>query len=374
MKLSERKSVQGYMKDIRAEFKKGQVLRNILERSDVGTVEAVKQANPDFVKAAVAYIKSAERMVKQGYSPCQCGKVVDSSEERKALQKAFTLDTQAKIDLFHPDWWLSAEELFIYHLLEAVFDASLLVEQGAARKFEELVFLYRTFTKVEEVEGWVFAWYGKSVLFIDTLKGRIYRADHRVLRDKIAQSMVVKIQRIKSRGKVVYELVLKDGQIYPLMTDQHLTAGVWTIERSLKDNKKEYYQIHLQDRESCSGRPAVQFPAHTILLLARFGINSIKHTISKDSLITCDHVDMTGSHNDLSNLQLVTRRDNCLRAKAKDPIVKQMVCSYDLGSFWQFVEQSYNINKIDLRMRHESYKEYWQEIFKTSTVEEVLAS
>lgn len=372
MKLSERKTVQGYMKDIRAEFKKGLVLQHILENSDVGTVEAVKQANPDFVKAAVAYIKSAERLVKQGYSPCQCGKVVDSSEERKALQKAFTLDTRAKINLFRPDWWLSAEELFIYHLIEAVFDASLLVEQGAARKFTELVDLYRTFTKVEEVEGWFFAWYGKSVLFIDVLKGSIFRADHRVLRDKISQSKIVEIQRKKSKGKIVYELVLENGQRYPLMTDQHLTLGMWSIERILKDNKKEYYQIHLQDRDNITGRPAVQFPAHIILLLAQFGINTVKHTISKDSLITCDHVDMTGSHNDLSNLQLVTRRDNCLRAKAKDPIVKQMVCSYDLGSFWQFVEQSYNINKIDLRMRQENNKEYWSKVFKTSTVEDVL--
>lgn len=373
MKITDRKSVQGYMKDIRVEFKKGQVLKHIIEKSDVGTVEAAKQANPDFVKAAVDYIKYAEKLIKEGYNPCQYGKVIYSSEERKALQKSFTLDTAAKIKLFQPDWWLSAEELFIYHLIEAVFDASLLIEQGAARKFEELVDLYRTFTKVDEVEGWTFAWYGKSVLFIDILKGRIYRADHRVLRDRIAKSKVVGIQRVRDRKSVVYELVLENGQRYPLMKDQHLTSGVWTIERTLKDNKKEYYQIHLQDRQE-NGRPAVQFPAHIILLLARFGINTIKHTILKDSLITCDHVDMTGNHNALENLQLVTRRDNCLRARGKDPIVKRIVCSYDLGSFWQFIEQSYNINKIDLRMRQESYKEYWNKVFETSTVEEVLAA
>lgn len=374
MKVSDRKTIQGYMKDIRKEFKQGLVLKHIIEKSDVGSVEAVKQANPDFIKAAVDYIKYAERLVQQGFEPCQCGKVVDSSEERKAVQKSFTLDTASKIKLFQPDWWMTAEELFIYHLIEAIFDASLLVEQGAARKFEELVDLYRTFKKVDEVEGWFFAWYGKSVLFIDTLKGRIYRADNRVVRDKIAKSKIQEIKRIRERNKVVYLLVLEDGKKFPLMTDQNLTNGLWSFEKILKDNKKEYYQVHLQDRDNETGRPAVQFPAHTILLLAQFGLNTVKHTIIKDSLITCDHVDMVGNNNVLSNLQLVTRRDNCLRAKAKDPVVKKMVCSYDLGMFWRFIEQSFNVNKIDLRMRQESIKEYWTSVLTDTSVEQILVA
>lgn len=372
MKLTERKTVQGYMKDIRAEFKKGCVLRDLVENSDIGSLEAVKKANPELVKAAVAYIKYAEKKVQQGYVPLQYGKVMDSCEERKDLQKAFTLDTPAKIQLFRPDWWMCAEELFIYNLLEAVFDASLLVEQGAARKFEELVSLYRTFTKVEEVDGWVFAWYDKSVLFINTNKGCIYRADNRALREKIAKSRIKEIKRVKECHRVVYELRLVDGQRFPLMTDQCLTSGAWSVERILKDTKKEYYQIHLKDRDNITGRPAVQFPAHILLLLARFGINTIKHTILKDSLITCDHLDMTGSNNILSNLQLVTRRDNCLRAKSKDPFIQKTVYAYDLGEFWQYVEQSYSVNKIDLRMKKESIAEYWENILKEKSVEDIL--
>lgn len=88
MKISERKSVKGYMKDIRKEFKSGKVLENIIKKSDIGTVDAVKKANPDFVKAAVDYIKYAERKVQQGYVPAQSGKVVESSEERKAVENA----------------------------------------------------------------------------------------------------------------------------------------------------------------------------------------------------------------------------------------------------------------------------------------------
>lgn len=374
MKISERKSVKGYMKDIRKEFKSGKVLENIIKKSDIGTVEAVKKANPDFVKAAIDYIKYAERKVQQGYVPVQSGKVVESSEERKAVEKSFTLDTESKIKLFRPDWWMTAEEMFIYHLIEAIFDASLLVEQGAARKFEELVDLYRTFKPIEEVEGWYFAWYGISVLFIDTLNGRIYRADNRVVRDKISKSKIKGIERVKIQNKVCYELVLENGTRVSLMTDHRLTSGLWSAETILKDNKKEYYQIHLQDRDNETGRPAVQFPAHTLLLLARFGLNTVKHMVQKDSLITCDHVDMVGNNNVLSNLQLVTRRDNCLRAKAKSPIVKKFVCSYDLGNFWDFIEKSFDIDGVELRMRLDSLKDYWVERLKTTTVEEILAA
>ena len=372
--MSDRKSYKGYMNHIRKEFKQGKVLENIVKKSDAGSLEAVKKANPDFVNAAVGYIKYAERLVKQGYEPLQYGKVVDSSEERKAVQKSFTLDTASKIQLFRPDWWMTAEELFIYHLIEAVFDASLLVEQGAARKFEELVDLYRTFKPVEEVDGWYFAWYGISVLFIDTNRGRIYRADNRVIRDKISKSRIKGVERVRFGSKLCYELWLENGLKFPLMTDQKLTNGLWSIENILKDNKKEYIQIHLQDRDNITGRPAVQFPAHTILLLARFGLNTVKHMVFKDSLITCDHVDMVGNNNVLSNLQLVTRRDNCLRAKAKNPIVKDFVCSYDLGAFWDFIEGSFNIDKFELKIRQENIRNYWNEVFMSKTVEEVLAA
>ena len=145
MRMSKTKTAEGYLKDIRTAFKKGVVLRNLVENSAEETIEQAKEANPEFVKAAIDYIKYAEILVQQGYVPAQSGKVEQASEERKALVRAFTLDTTKKIKLFQPDWWLTGHELFIYHLIEAVFDASLLIEQGAARKFEELVDFYKTF-------------------------------------------------------------------------------------------------------------------------------------------------------------------------------------------------------------------------------------
>lgn len=371
MRLTERMGTEGYLKNIRKDFKKGTVLQNILESSDYVTVEEAKQANPEFVQAAIDYIKYAERLVQQGYIPTQVGKVTDSSEERKALQKAFTLDTTDKIKMFYIEWYMTAHELFIYHLLEAVFDASLLVEQGAARRFEETVDLYRSFYTVKEVEGWVFAYYDRTILFIDLQKGRISTASHRVLRDKIGASGIKEIKRTTEQGKVVYSVVLSNGDVIDLMRDQKLSTSIWTPCHTLKDSKKEYYQICLKARVS-DDEPMVQFPTHMILLLAQYGINTIKHMLLKDGLFTCDHVDMIGNRNILINLEITTRKDNKLRACSKDPITKEIVSSYNLVDFWQHVENSFNLNKVDVRIKKEHMIDYWSQVLKEKSVEEIL--
>lgn len=371
MRLTERMSTEGYLKNVRKDFKKGTVLQNILENSDFTTVEEAKQANPEFVKAAVDYIKYAERLTQQGYTPAQTGKVTDSSEERKALQKAFTLDTTDKVKMFYPEWYLTAHELFIYHLLEAVFDASLLVEQGAARRFEETATLYKSFYTVKEVEGWVFAYYDRTILFIDLNRGRISTASNRAVRDKIGDSGIKGFKRTTEQGKVVYSVVLEDGQVISLMKDQKLSTSIWSQCHTLKDSKKEYYQICLKTRVS-DDEPMVQFPAHMLLLLAQYGINTVKHMLSKDGLTTCDHVDMTGNRNTLSNLEITTRKDNKLRACSKDPITKQIVSSYNLASFWEHIEKSFNLNKIDVKIKRENMLEYWGQVLKEQTVEEIL--
>lgn len=56
MRYSNKKSVEGYIKTIRAEFKKGTVLEEILKKSAAESVESAKKANPELVKAAVDYI------------------------------------------------------------------------------------------------------------------------------------------------------------------------------------------------------------------------------------------------------------------------------------------------------------------------------
>lgn len=372
MKLTDRKSVKGYMKDITAEFRKGTVLEDILLNSAYDTFEQAQQCDPVFVKAAVAYIEYAQRMVLSGYTPEQEGKVQESSEERKAVLKAFTLDSVKKIDLFRPEWYISAQELFIYHLVEAVFDASLLVEQSAYRRFEEIVTLYRSFTKVEDVEGWTFGYYGNTIIFIDTCKGLVWKVTHPVVKGKIKEFGLKGIERQEINNEVYYNAVLGNGRTIPLMRNYRLVGGSWSRCKSLKDSKKNYIQVVLECRQD-NGRPACQFPAHTLLLLAEYGINTIKHTIIKDGLFTCDHVDMQGT-NTLLNLELTTRKDNKLRAASKDEDILSAVNSYNLFDFFKKVDSSFNDDKVDIKNKQYAMRYYWEELLQTKTAHEILTA
>lgn len=162
-----------------------------------------------------------------------------------------------------------------------------------------------------------------------------------------------------------------NGEVIDLMRDQKLSTSIWSPCHTLKDSKKEYYQICLKSRVS-DEEPMVQFPAHMILLLAQFGINTVKHMLSKDGLTTCDHRDMNANRNILSNLEITTRKDNKLRACSKDPITKEIVSSYNLVDFWQHVENSFNLNKVDVRIKKEHMIDYWSQVLKEKSVEEIL--
>lgn len=366
MRLTEKKSVDSYIKEVRKKFITGNVLKEVLLSSEYSTVEEVKRVCPEFLKAAVAYIKYAEHQVKVGYMPPQSGWVLPSSEERRALQKTFSLDSIEKVNLVYPSCWLSGYELFIYNLLEALFDAALLVEQGAERKFRELVLLYRSMKKVVEVDGWYFATYGGTVLFINTNQGHIYSIKCSKVARVVRSVGIKEIKRVAEKSS--YVLVLNDGSELTLMEGQVLSP-FWHREKLLKDHTKEYQNIILKE-----GSPKVQFPVHIVILLAKFGVNTVKHLILKDSLLTCDHVNMMPSVNAVENLEIVCRRDNTLRAKSKNPSVKKAVYSYNFCTFWESVEASFGMNRKEMLIRIESVRDYWVSELERATVEEILVA
>lgn len=373
MRFSNKKSVEGYIKTVRAEFKKGTVLEDILKKSAAESVEAAKKANPELVKAAVDYILYAESKVMKGFSPSQAGWVEDSCDERKALQKAFTCDTEEKRKLFKPDWWLTGYNLFIYHLLEAVFDASLLVEQGAERKFGELVEFYRSFFKDDESVNNFFAFYDKKVLYIDVQHGQVFSVCHSVIKDRIRKRGIKGFERVETKWGLEYHLVYKDGTTQLLKWRDRLLDTAFKKEHILKDNNKAYYQVVLKPADLEQKQPAVQLPAHIILLLAEYGLDAIKQTICKDSLITCDHVDMCGNNNKIWNLQLVSRRDNTLRAKCKNDEVLKNVYGYDLGAFYKYIEGTFQMNKKEVKFQQDYTREFWEGVLKEKSALEVLA-
>ena len=352
------KNIDRLIERLRISYKKGEVLTNILKTSDYSSLEEVKKAMPDFVNAMVKYISFAEMEVRKGIIPVQFGLVVESPDERKEVNRAFTIDNSVKRKLFYPNWYLTAHEDFMYRLIEAYFDITLLTEQGAIRKFKEFVKLYNSLIPAVELGDCFFGIYDAAVILINVSSGCIYKLKSTKIKNKIKKYGINSIQYDEISNE--YQLILKNKLKYSLTKNGKITS-IMSDCRSKKDKTKEYYQVTIIGRDKKNNLPAVQFPAHSLVLLAKYGLNVAKHCLSKDGLLTCDHVDMVGNNNKARNLEIVTRVDNCIRARGKDPIRKEAVCSYDLADYFMHICQCYCMDKKDVAFKINYLNDMWKE-------------
>ena len=358
MYINNIKNIDRLIERLRGSYKKGEVLTNILKASDYNSLEDVKKAMPDFVNAMVQYITFAEIEVKKGIMPAQSGLVVESPDERKEVNRAFTIDNSLKRKLFYPHWYLTAHEDFMYRLIEAYFDITLLTEQGAIRKFKEFVKLYNNLIPAYELGECFFGVYDTAVILIDISSGCIYKLKSATIKNRIKKYGINSIQYDEILNE--YQLVLNNGLKYSLTQNSKLTS-IMSDCRTKKDKNKEYYQVTIIARDIKNNVPAVQFPAHSLVLLAKYGLNVAKHCLSKDGLLTCDHLDMVGNNNKARNLEIVTRVDNCIRARGKDPIRKEAVYSYDLADYFTHICQCYCMNKKDVAFKINYLNDMWEE-------------
>lgn len=354
---------------VRKEFKKG-VIEDLVRSSAVNSVDEVKKVYSDFVKAAIEYIEYAEVMARRNYRPLQYGKAVESTEVRKAVNKAFTVNTELKKKIFHPEWYELAQEDFMYNLLERLFDASLILEQSAERRFKELVEFSNGLIPVTFMGNCYFAVCSNKVFYIDIDKGKICEPSKRL-------QELIKEYGISGLTHNDYDLSvdLHLNERYPvkLVIEGKLNSDCFKLCETVKDNSKEYLQLKVKSRED-SMHPAIQFPIHTIMILAAHGINAGKFFILKDSWFTCDHYDMCPENNSIFNLQPVTRRDNKIRAKGKDPIEKKIVNSFDFRYYFKHIAQCDKTDKKELKFRKMHINEVWDGVLVGISAKEYLLS
>lgn len=354
---------------VRKEFKKG-VIEDLVRSSAVNSVDEVKKVYSDFVKAAIEYIEYAEVMAKKNYRPLQYGKAVAPSELKKAVNRTFTVNSELKKKIFYPEWYELAQEDFMYNLLERLFDASLILEQSAERRFREMVNFFNGMISATSLGKCFFALCENKLFYIDLDKGVVYEPSKRL-------QELIKEYGIKDFTYSNYDLCgwLYLNNRYPIqvVSDGKLNRDCFKPCDTVKDNAKEYLQLKVKSRED-SMHPAIQFPIHTIMVLAERGINVAKFFVISDSFFTCDHLDMQPKNNSIFNLQLVTRRDNIIRAKGKDPIEKKIVSSFDFGYYFNHVAMCDTTDKKELKFRKNHIREVWEEKLVGTSAKEYLLS
>lgn len=372
MHITSKMTANRYIKKVRDKFKKGIVLDDVLLGTSMESLEEMKKANPALLCAAVDYIKLAEQKVQEGYIPPQVGKSGKSSPERKRLEKAFSCDTKAKIELFRQKPFGTIYDSLPYQLLEATFDASLMLEPLAEKRFKEMWSLYNSFVEVYDGDGkkCFLSAYGGNVLLIRPSKGKVYRLPASCYKKNPIKGIDYEVH---PRGINGLYLQYKDTVYSSLLWDDDYKRfnRNFTNCSVLKDKQhKLYYQVVVKNQTDTAS--AIRFNVHTLLILATQGLDVAKHLILKDSLITVDHVDGVGNHNSLYNLELVTRRDNKLRAVAKDDEVMQNVCSYDFTEFFEFIKSCFRMNKHDVEDILWCNNYTWKDKLKVASAESLL--
>ena len=376
MRIKKKMTANSYLKAARLKFKKGIVLDEVLNGSSPESIIEVKKANSEFLSAAIDYIKLAEKKVQEGYIPPQEGRFVKSSEERKRLVKSFSFDTEERRKLFYIAPYSTTYESLPYQLLEATFDASLMIEPLAEKRFRETWAFYNSFVGfLDDVNSRAyFSTYGDHIFFIKPSDGTILKLTSKpvIARVKtVGVKTVMLLSRSGDKPCGMY-LIFKDNQMLLLfdLEKSCLVEGLFENYDVLKDKNKLYYQICVKN--ATDNASAVRFNAHTVIILAEYGIDVAKHMVLKDSLITIDHLDGVGNHNSATNLQLVTRRDNKLRAVAKDVEVRKSVYAFDFAPFFAFVDSCFNMDKLDVKMIVDWIAEIWSKKLAESTPETIL--
>ena len=210
-------------------------------------------------------------------------------DERKELLKTFSLSTP---DYFM--YYMSSKngEKPLHVLLETVFACDLLHDEEVSRRYNELVYAV---SKFEEVIPNIYLCVTERYIYVaNAMEGKFI---------KYKRSSSSDVLKFVAEGYDCYRdiyVVYKDGSIdciceYGKFNENYDSAEV-VID-------KEYSRVMI---DWCF------FRAHTLLLALTYGIDLVKHTLGRYSLLTIDHINGISYDNRINNLRVITRRDNTL--------------------------------------------------------------
>lgn len=366
MKFVKGMSSQDYIEKVRENFKNNDIFENILRKSNFETMKTVKEANRDFVVASVKYLDSASAKVRRGYRPQQGNPFEIESEEKKALNKSFNCRTKEKQNIFNPNTYNNVKgyNLFIYNLMDADFDAQLLVEPNLQSNFEVMVDLYNSFIEVRK--GCYLGHYENVVLFVNTNNGKIYRIGDRDML-KFFKAGVTGFEKCGN----IYCVVTKEWSIGPIIENGELVEGIWLEAAQQNTPKKPYNIIVFRNRKD--GQKGIKIYNHVILLLAKYGIDAIKFLLSKGGMVSCDHKDENKTNNDSSNLDLICRPDNVSRAREKDDEKRQILYEYNLNNYFEYIDNSFKGTTEKEREERQNARDmFWNVVFQGSKAKDII--
>lgn len=238
---------------------------------------------------------------------------------------------------------------YLYNLIEAFYDMSLLVEQGLKsnlikdKGFEKNIKRLGQFEYITNVLG--------SVIYIDTYEGKIKR-----YKKRFKEILDIQVDTIRGTADVI----TVDGKSHRVF-ENRLLVGRWVVGdkenhggKKKKDNTnrtKLYRKIEIKPtkEQKEQGYTTFNMRSHHAIAICEWGYDLIKHCRGSASLMSLDHISKDTTDNRISNLRVVSRVLN-----DKSDTDRQYL-----------LEWSWYFNKVkEDRINYQENKEYFDFYFR----------
>lgn len=364
MKFEKGMSSERYLSEVKENFKNNDIFEEIVKKSNYSSMCDVNKANRDFVLASIDYLENARFKISKGFTPSQGNHFELESEERKVLCKKFNCRTKERQNIFNPQYYngVKGQNLFIYNLMEAVFDASLLVEPNMQNKFEVMVELYNSLVEVKS--GCYIGYFESAVLYVDTVVGKIYRIKNHSIKKELKKGII----GFRKQNNDIYVRIPFNS--FRVIEKGELVEKLW-VEAAIQNSPSRPYNIFYL-RGKTPEHKALRVHNHEIILLAKYGINAMKYTLSKLSMVACDHVDRNKKNNHPNNLEMICRVDNVPRALLQDEEEKNLLYSYNLNDYFEFIENCLKDISPEEEEKQKAKDIFWNVVFRSKQAKEII--
>lgn len=249
-------------------------------------VDEILGSKPKFFTLAEKYVEAVSKLNQEKTNK---GLFNLSSDERKELLKEFSLSWSS-----YPTYFgvRKNSEKALHLLLETVFACDLIYDEEISRRYMDL--LYAVF-KFEEVIPNIYLCATDRYIYVaNAYEGKFIKYK------RGSSSDVIKFEVEGEEGEEFIYVRYKDGSLDIICTFGKFNKNYESAEVLID---KEYLRVEICGR---------YFRSHTLLLTLTYGIDLVKYTLGRNNLLTVDHINGIPYDNRLSNLRIITRKDNTL--------------------------------------------------------------
>lgn len=258
---------------------------------------------PELAAAILDYVSCVKRLKKIEAD----GLLKEFAEISKKLIKAFDFINLSKDKAIITDGYIYGKKTPIYLALEAAFNAALFQEAGLQRRFKAVYKISKNIFEFKEGEYFLYA--VPYIYYVNAYTGQILRCTKKITNFNAFDGDWYNVWYNAERETVYADSVF---------------LGKWVdatyVKKSGGKNGTKYKYVSFSSKPYLQeyGGKAFKMPAHQVIMLCFYKLNTLKFCLGSGSILTIDHISGDSLNNSVMNLSLVTRVGNAKKGGGKN--------------------------------------------------------